>query len=371
MGEMEQEFYIGIDFNDSWTQISYFRPGMEEPETVSTVVGQEKYRIPTVAKEGKSQREMLPVFWRRILHMVPGLTDFSKIAAVTVNLPELNRERVERMSATLQELSIPEERIFVAEDKESFCHFAMNQERELTQHDVALFRCEEDALSCLYLTKQPGTSPWRVEILQMELGILPREPADRDRRFGALARQVFLGKIVSAVYLTGDGLEGGWLKDSLNVLCRGRRVFQGKNLFTKGACYGSYLQMHKEKRGYVYFSEYKVPDNVFLKVHQGDRAFFQELAEAGESVFAVGRQYQVLLEGEPQVDVWLRAPDSSKARIVSLELTDLPKRPPKATRLRIEALSDERGRFLIRITDLGFGAWYESSGKVWEYCINE
>ncbi len=371
MGEQEKEFYIGIDFNDNWTQISYFRPGMEEPETVSTVVGQERYRIPTVAKQGGSQREMLPVFWRRILHMVPGLKDFSQIAAVTVNLPDLDRECVELMTVTLKELHIPGERIFVEEDKESFCHFAMNQEKELMQHDVVLFRCDEDTVSCLYLTKQPGTSPQRVEIEERELGTLPKEPADRDRRFGALARQVFLGKIVSAVYLTGDGLEGGWLKDSLNVLCRGRRAFQGKNLLTKGACYGSYLQLHKDARRYVYFSQYKLSDNVFLKVNQGDRSFFLELAEAGESCFEVNRNCQVLLDGEPCVDVWLQAPDSPTARIESLELTDLPARPPKATRLLIEALPDREGRLMARITDLGFGAWYESSGKVWEYCINE
>ena len=64
-------------------------------------------------------------------------------------------------------------------------------------------------------------------------------------------------------------------------------------------------------------------------------------------------------------------PDSKNDRIVSLQLTDLPLRPPKATRLLIEALPGDKKQVIIRITDLGFGAWYATSGKIWEYGINE
>lgn len=410
---MQQEaVYIGIDFSDSWTQISYFTPKMEEPETVSVVAGEERYRIPTalykkqefapwylasaertgqqdggicvdslwerslkgeriVLTEEYEARELLLLFLRKVLRLVPELTDFHCIEAVTFHLEEIDQKRAALLQELMGRLEIPRERVFIQDSKESFCHFAMNQKKELMQHDVLLFQCEEHQLFCYLLGKEEKTSPKKVEIEVIDLGTLPDQLEERDRSFTEKTRQALAGRIVSAVYLTGQGLEGGWLKESLTVLCRGRRVFQGKNLYTKGACYGSFMQMHKKECGYVYFSEYKLKHNIFVQVKQGNRTFFYDLAEAGSSCYEVGSSCQVLLEGEPCVDIWLKAPDSAEARIESLELTGLPSRPDKATRLKIEALTAGKAQVLIRISDLGFGPWYASSGKVWEYCIDE
>ena len=38
---------------------------------------------------------------------------------------------------------------------------------------------------------------------------------------------------------------------------------------------------------------------------------------------------------------------------------------------RIEAIPGEKQEIRIRVHDLGFGTWYASSGKVWEYRIDE
>lgn len=103
----------------------------------------------------------------------------------------------------------------------------------------------------------------------------------------------------------------------------------------------------------------------------GRADFFKELAEAGTGCYEVNGSCEVLLSGEPSVDIWVQPADSREARVESLQLTELPKRPPKATRLKIEALAAGKGQILIRITDLGFGTWYVSSKKVWEYYIDE
>ena len=161
------------------------------------------------------------------------------------------------------------------------------------------------------------------------------------------------------------------MKESVRILCRGRRAFQGKNLYTKGACYGSMMQRSKQRAQYVYFSDHKLASNIFIQVHNGEREFFYDLAEAGSSCYEMEKSCQVLLDGDENVDIWLQAADSGKARIESLVLTGLPKRPAKATRLLIELLASERREIRIRITDVGFGPWYPSSGKVWEYCIDE
>lgn len=413
MNTRQDEVYIGIDLNNNWTQISYYRQGMKEPETVSTIAGEERYRIPTalykvhksgpwyltdtegkrpgsgdgihvdglwerclrdetlVLSEEYDMKELLMIFLRKVIRLVPDMTDLSRIGAITFHLDEIEMKGVELLHTVTARMGIDREKVFIQDSKESFCHFAMNQEKELMQHEVVLFLCEENRVTCFYLIKNERTSPKSVEIQSLELGELPAEQEKRDAVFAKKAEDALHGKLVSAVYLMGDGFEGSWLKDALHIICRGRRAFQGKNLFTKGACYEGIMQMHKKECEYVYFSEYKLSKNIFIQVRNGSRTFFHDLAEAGSSCYEVNGSCQVLLAGEPCVDVWLQSPSSGKARIESLELTDLPKRPGKATRLRIEAVPGGKKQVLIRITDLGFGRWYASSGKVWEYCIDE
>ena len=404
-----EEVYIGIDLEESRMQVSYFTIDMDAPQTVSLVAGEELYRIPLVLRrsqesgswylgDGKMQEgelyvdrlwerclkgerlgtgreygavELFSILLRKVLRMVPGLTELACIRSLTFHLQKIEFSSVQLLKWVGEGLGILPERIFIQDDAESFCHFAMNQEKELKQHDVVLFSCEENELSCYYLKEGEKTSPKRVDIEKIDLGILPGEPQARDMAFGKLAGDFFRGKLVSSVYLMGDGLEGGWLKESLHIICRGRRAFQGKNLFANGACYGSFMQMHKEECGYVFFSDYKLANNVFLKVKNKDRSFFWDLAEAGTSCYEVNGSCQVLLSGDASVDVWLKAPDSGQARIESLQLPDLPERPDKATRLLIEVLPSEKRQLRIRVTDKGLGGWYASSGKVWEYCINE
>lgn len=367
MDSQKEVYYIGIDLDDSWTQISYYREGMENVETVSTIMGARKYRIPTIVHK----RQDLALFLRKVLRLVPGLVEFSEICALTIHLREIDVERVQLFQQVMERIGIQRERVFIQDSKESFCHFALHQKKELMQHEIVLFQCEENQLWCYWLKKDEKTMPRKVQIQTFDLGELPTEEEEKDKVFLSRAEELLRGKVVSAVYLTGEGFEGEWMKLSVNMLCMGRRVFQGKNLYTKGACYESMMQMSREKPEYVYFSENIVADNIFIQVKNGNRTFFKELAEAGSSLFEVSGSCQVLLDGEPSVDIWLQPPDSQEARIVSLQLTDLPKRPPKATRLLIELMAGRESRLMVRITDMGFGTWYPASGKVWEYSIDE
>ena len=77
----------------------------------------------------------------------------------------------------------------------------------------------------------------------------------------------------------------------------------------------------------------------------------------------------IRLDGPGEIDFWLQMPNSRQARIETLELTNLPARPRKTTRLRIQAkpLSDRSVR--ITITDLGLGEFFKASGMIWEHVM--
>ena len=65
---------------------------------------------------------------------------------------------------------------------------------------------------------------------------------------------------LNSVYLIGDGYRDGWADESLHYLCRGRRVFQGNNLYSKGACYGMMERLHpgEEWKEHVYLGDDKL-----------------------------------------------------------------------------------------------------------------
>jgi hypothetical protein len=52
-----------------------------------------------------------------------------------------------------------------------------------------------------------------------------------------------------------------------------------------------------------------------------------------------------------------------------LELTDLPKRESRMTRLRISAKATSDKQILIEIKDLGFGELAPASNKTWSHTV--
>ena len=84
---------------------------------------------------------------------------------------------------------------------------------------------------------------------------------------------------------------------------------------------------------------------------------------------AVG-ECEVLLDGSNEIDFWLQLPNSKEAQIEKLTLADLPKRPPRTTRLRIKAQPVSDMEVKIKIKDLGFGEIFKSSDKTWEYMMS-
>lgn len=94
-----------------------------------------------------------------------------------------------------------------------------------------------------------------------------------DKAFLRLAELSFGSRAVSSVFLIGDGFSEEWMKDSLRFLCRGRRVFQGNNLFSKGACNGMQERIHVSPTGreYIFLGNDKLKANVGMDVMRQGR----------------------------------------------------------------------------------------------------
>ncbi len=409
MAENEQEIYIGIDLNDSYAMVSFATTAHQEPETVSSVAGSEMFQIPLaicmasasgqwvygdeairfakadmgrceqnllsrslerdftiIGNETYEVRTLLAVFLKKILLLAGKLGPQIEVGKVVFTFAKLNEKLMELMEYIFTQLPVERKKITTIDYMESFYYFALNQNRELAMHDVAVFQYYGKNMVCWYLTRAKQSKPQLVQILDIDCGYLTE---NRDYDFSQVIPKVFQKKIISAVYLVGEGFEGDWMKQSLRLLCQGRRAFLGKNLFTKGACYAAEVFAGLYGWDYIYMGENEMKFNVSIKVRKNNEMAFHTLIAAGENWYEAQSECETILDGPGEVDFWMQTPRTREAKIETLELTNLPARPKKTTRLRIcaKAVSDRSVK--ITIYDMGLGEFFKSSGMSWEHVM--
>lgn len=406
---MDRGLYLGIDLDDENAVISYYQLNMREPETVSTIAGSEVFQIPLLlakkkgigqwfigeeagrlALEQRNQgaaqllskalrhekvfvenevypaEELLALYLKKIILLVGSLGKPIAPERVVISLEKVSKEVTELFAAIAPGMGIRAEQLLLVDRKECFYYFAYCQKEELALHDICLFDYRREQMRCLRLERNQRTKP---QVVTLTEEIRQVGETEKDAAFLRILQDCFHGHIVSSVYLVGDGFEGNWMKQSVSFMCKGRRAFIGKNLYSKGACYAAAVRSGEKEWPFVYMGDNEMKVNVSLKVYnQGNPEFFT-LINAGDSWYDTVGECEVILTGTPEINFWLQLPNSREAKIEKVMLADLPNRPDRATRLRITAKPLSDVRVQIQMKDLGFGEIFKSSEKVWEYVM--
>lgn len=408
MGHNGNSYYIGIDLNDSYAMVSFFQQNMKEPETVSTVAGSEVFQIPLVLARRKSigkwyygdearklsksgemvcidqllkralnnekividddsfmAEELLALFLKKVMELPSKLGNPSSFDRLVICVDRLTKENMSMFYGMSVRLGINSKQLTVIDRKESFYYFALNQDKSLWLHDVVLFMQENESIYFYSLKRDLRTTPQVVSIDKSISYTL--DTNDKDKSFSDIINERFKNRVISTVFLVGDTFAEGWMKQSVSLLCKGRRVFMGNNLFTKGACYAAATRDKEAEWPFVYMGENEMKFNLSLKVHDKGELSFYNLISAGSNWFEAKGQCEVIISGSYEVDFWKQLPKSREAKIETLRLTDMPPRPDRATRIRITATPVSDDRIDIEIKDLGFGEIFMGSGKVWHY----
>lgn len=407
---MENHFYLGIDLDDQNAVISYYELNMKEPETFSMVAGSEVYQIPalltkkkgigqwfigeeagrlairqgeesttklltralnkeTVFIEGERYPagELLCLYLKKLLLLAGSLGKKQRPDKLVVCLDTLSREAIQLFAEIIPKLGLDEKRVTLLDRKECFYYFVYHQAKDLTLHDVYLFDYRGTDMRCCRLMRHHNTKPQLVTLSEEVRRI---GESSKDESFLRILKDCFAGRIVSSSFLTGEGFDGGWMKQSVAFLCQGRRAFLGKNLYSKGACYAAAVLDGQQEWQYVYLGDNEMKVNVSLKVYNKGATEFLTLINAGDNWYETVGECEVILDGTPEIAFWLQSPNSKNAKIERLELSDLPKRPNKTTRLHILAKPLSDVKVQIQIRDLGFGEIFKSSDKIWEYMMS-
>lgn len=401
--------YFGIDLGKKNTILSFFDDSKKEPESVSTIMGSKEYQIPTVIAKrigieqwfyGKEAKEILQIgnvseifdlvskalndeevilddknykardlfcMYLNYLLSISGLPytkEYNSFLIITV--PTLSTDVIELCSLIAKNLDIDENHIFIIDYMEAFYYYALNQKKETYLKNVILFECDSEEVKYDIMTLNREKSPIYVDV---KSGIKMLQGEKKDTAFYNIVTNMDVLRNSSSVYLVGEGFDGGWMQDSMKYLLSGRRVFIGKNLYSKGACFYGYIKNENIPWNYFYIGNNELKLSVSLKVTENNEMKFYVLQKMGENWFKSKSECEVILIGDNEIDFWVQRVNKRENKIEKIVLTELPKRETATTRLKISSKAVSDKEVVVNISDLGFGEISPSSGLKWKYKI--
>mgnify|MGYP002512815970 CR=1 FL=1 len=414
---------VGYDLGEKYSQISYYVYGEEDADTVATIVGTKQYNIPTMLckREGVNQwfygkdavrnaeeEAMMPVegllklarkgeeieldgesydpvalltlFLKRSMTLLNFITTIEKIHSIMFTVDELDDRMVEILAQASANLGLKTQQIYFQSHTESFYYFMLHQPSELWTYQA--LACEHDGmrLKTYRMECNKRTTPIVVLIEEQiyDTLVIPEDTEDEETRQGAyrLADERFLGilkrlcegRIVSSAYLLGDGFRNEWNVQSLQFLCHNRRVFQGNNLFSKGACYGLLEKLEPGETGsrYVFLGKDKLKSNIGMNVLRQGKESYYALLDAGENWYEARRECEFLLAKECGLDFVITPLTGKNIESRQVTLTGSGKNGAPFVRYRLSMSMSAPETVQIKVEDLGFGELFPSTEQVWE-----
>lgn len=413
---MQKGKIIGYDISDYSCQISFYNEETGEPKTYEA--SPENYQIPMVigkrhnswaigidAKrlhilhEGQLAMELVSKSIRKEKVLLENqyydalmllsrfvrmsLDKFTDIEAIVFTVPSLNEDIALILKGVATHVGIPKTNIYVQDYRESFAYFMLNQPKELWQYEAALFYCDKKQVRACML--HPITSEKRYKTTfvsvddiafaeQKEMDIIytlihGEKAKEADERFRIFVEQVFDRRVISSVYLTGEGFENNWYPNSLRMLCNGRRAFMGNNLYSKGACYTAHQRLNKRQLDYTYIDENKLTESICMKIRKGNDYEWLPLVSWGTHPYECDNQWEILIEDTEDIELHVESLMKGKVAIHSIPLENVPERESYSIRLLVEVISMDSETYRITFKDIGFGDFYESSGYETEIII--
>ncbi len=401
---------LGYDMNEKNCQISFYDETKNEPGTLETasdnyqiplvigyfqdrwIYGKEAQRLATVSSgytvsdlfERAVRREKAQIgekpydaVWLLAKFVELTLEEFETIDFIAFTTPATDIDMSKMLKGIGQHMGIPKSNIVVQDYKESFCQYMIFQPKELWQYESALFFCDDQRIKAYMLRKLETDAGGlknsfvtvdevanaHMKELEALYPIISEEKAkDADAAFQSMIENVFEKKVISSVYLTGEGFENNWYPGSLKVLCNGRRrAFIGNNLYSKGACYTAMKKSRGNAEGPVYLDESKLMERICLRMRVGGREGWYPIVPWGERWYESDGQWEVLLEDTSDIEILVESLIGEEMQSETVSLEGMPLRKDYSLRIRIEAMFLDEATCRLTFKDAGFGEFFPAT----------
>lgn len=401
-----EKVIVGYDLGNKYAQISCYVTGSEEEiRTLSSVAGSSVYTIPLalskrqgvnqwfygseairyageeegilvenllkLARDGEPVQidgtpidpvALLTLFLKRSLGLLSQVTNTERIGALMITCEELDHRMLEVLTAATEGLHLKTDQICFQSHVESFYYYNLYQPEELWRHKTILCEYGDASIRTYCMECNRHTTP---VVAYMEEREFPFPVPESDEKMQEIAKKLCENQMISSVYLIGEAFSRDWMKESLRYLCKGRRVFQGNNLFSKGACYGMMERLTPGENGknHVFLGKDKLKSNIGMKVLRRGEVSYQALLDAGINWYEAKNTMEFyLLEGRA-VEILitsLTGKGNRIARIVPEELQE------GIIRLRISVEMRDDTHLKVELEDLGFGTFRAATHHIWK-----
>ena len=359
---------IGYELNERYCQISYYHEENQEPQTLETIA----YSVHNLYMRAiRHESDEIVHLLREFIEN--SLSRFESIEQIVFTVPELNVDIVRMLKGIAKRMGIDKDNVYVQDYKESFCNFMIYQPKELWQYEAALFHCDRHEVKAYMLRKlRTGYGKGRDAFITVDevanarmeelAAVYPVLNVDRakeaDVQFKQFVQGVFDKKLVSSVFLVGEGFENNWYPQSLKVLCNGRRAFLGNNLYSKGACYAAYKRSLGYEDSLIYLDETKMMDQICLRLRMQGVDKWYPIVSWGSRWYESDMQCEILLENTDDIEIHIESLVGAEMRVERVSLEGLPKRKNYTLRLQVKVMMRNEKCCCISFKDMGFGEFF-------------
>ena len=411
---------LGYDLGNEFCQISYALSDQGEVETLSLVTGAQNFNIPAVLckREGANQWyygkdalrcadegegilienllgqaldgepvliegesfdpvALLALFFRRSLGLLSQVASIERIGALMITCEMVDGRVLDVLNRMVAAVQLKTDKVVIQSHTESYYNYMLKQPKELWANGSVLFdyrgncvrtyrmECNKRTTPVVVYIKEEANPFYRWEPLPQEPAAREKLSAELDAAFLKVAEMITLGGQVESAYLIGDGFEQEWMKESLKFLCRGRRVFQGNNLFSKGACYGMQERLKPGDLGkeHVYLGRDMLKANVGMKVlRQGEESYYA-LLDAGINWYESDYTMEFYMLSGNEITLQITPLIGKSGREARIIFDDF---PGNIARIRARFYLEAENLLIMEAQDLGFGEFRHPSQHVWK-----
>lgn len=404
----EHPLYLGLDLSPEYTQLSYYKLDEGVPESICHSDSKDTYLLPNImfytdkykdgtgAKDesgwsvgavaaGKRFKEdgvmVDRIYQKTIINedteiygtsykakdllvkmLLLHIREFTKqfesyeIRRLVVTIADADIHIIKAVQELQRALHLSDEQFEITSHIDSGIYYIFNQPESLRNNSVVLFDFNSSGLDYYRFDITHNKSPEIVDVFHQNLkdrltfSAFKKDDEELDEQFAAICQELLAETYVSSVFLTGIGFADNWLKESATILCQGRRVFVGQNIYTKGACYRAFGDRHsKVLDRYLIRSEYTVGFDIGISLNDDSKTFVP-ITRGGQEWFHTKGKLYIFPDESNQVELIYRNILTGDYDKEHIEIHGLPKRPPKTTKISLEAefYSAEKGAVVIR-----------------------
>ena len=319
---------------------------------------------------------LLTKFFKRAFMVVRQQFLNSSIQKLVITIPNLTAKTTELIYLSLEELGLLRDRVYIISQVQSYMYYVLSQKPEIWAHDVSLFTYDETGLFYYNLSVNRRMQPYAVLVNRMDLSneltpeLFEQEPLERVLyRLEKIMNQVLYKRLTSAVFVTGKGFEGNWVRDVLIRLSSSRRVFLGQNLYAKGACLAAKGFLDDRFLNYLFLGDEMITSTISLRVYENAKEVDFCLVKAGTPWWKANNTVTVILDQTKELAFTVTNLLKREPLYEVLSLDGLLERENKTIRLSITVHFIDRFTAIVTVRDVGFGVFYETNYRIWEQVL--